>query len=173
MEPVEINAGTYYLRSLRADELLDDRPRLLAAFADPVHRRFVPHYVVSTVEAATAYVEGRAREWIRDERCSWAVAEPTTGELLGEVGLKRLDLDAGTAEAAVWVHPAERGRGIAATALAAALRFGFGALGLRHVDYRHDAANHPSEAVARKCGFTLVDAAGSEQRWRLASDGDA
>lgn len=173
MEPVEINAGSYYLRQLRADDLIDDRPALIEAFADPVHHRFVPNYVLDTTEAASAYVERRADEWARDQRCSWAVAEPTTGQLLGEVGLKRLDLDAGTAEAAVWVHPAARGKGVATTALGAALRFGFGALELRQVDYLHARDNRTSEAVAKRCGFELVEGEGPELRWRLTSDGIA
>ena len=45
MEPVEINAGAWYLRALRADE------------------------------------------WAADTGYSWAVCEPTTGEVLAEVTL--------------------------------------------------------------------------------------
>lgn len=45
MEPVEINAGSWYLRALRADE------------------------------------------WASDTGYSWAVCEPTTGEVLAEVTL--------------------------------------------------------------------------------------
>lgn len=173
MEPVEINAGTYYLRQLRADDLLDDRPALVAAFGDPVQLRFVPGYGVDTLDAAGAYIAARAAEWGRGNRCSWAVAEPTTGALLGEVGLKKLNLDAGTAEAAIWTHPDARGTGVATTALGAALRFGFGALGLRTVDYVHDPANYPSAAVAKKCGFRLLEetgGAGSHLRWRLGPE---
>ena len=35
MEPIEINAGAWYLRALRADERVDDRPALLAMAQDP------------------------------------------------------------------------------------------------------------------------------------------
>jgi RimJ/RimL family protein N-acetyltransferase len=100
----------------------------------------------------------RAAQWAGDERCSWAIAEPTTGDLLGEVGLKDLALDAGTADAAVWVHPRARGRGVATTALNAALRFGFGMLGLVEVDYRYEETNTASATVAQKCGFRFVGA---------------
>lgn len=166
MQPVEINAGTYYLRQLRADDLLDDRPALVAAFTDPEHRRFVQKDV-STLAAAGEYIALRAEEWERAQRCSWAVAEPTTGALLGEVGLKNLDLDAGTAEASVWTHPQARGRGIATTTLSAVLRFGFGALGLRAVDYLHDPANEPSAAVAKKCGFQRIGERDGFSHWLI------
>jgi len=154
MEPVEINAGEYYLRQLRADDRMDDRPALIEAFADAEHARYILNYSVRDLDEAAGYVEQRALEWAEDERCSWAVAEPTTGALLGEVGLKNLDLAAGRAEAALWVHPAARGRGIAVTALSTVLRFGFGALGLSRVDYRHHRDNSASALVAQRCGFT-------------------
>ncbi|WP_216214100.1 GNAT family N-acetyltransferase [Amycolatopsis aidingensis] len=157
MEPVEINAGNYYLRQLRADELLDDRPVLLEAFADAAHRRYVD-LRIDTLAEAGAYVTQRAEEWAAGRRCSWCIAEPTTGRMLGEVGLKKLDLPAGTAEVALWVHPQARGQGVAVDALGAALRFGFGALELRQVTYQHTESNAASAAVARRCGFRFARA---------------
>jgi hypothetical protein len=70
VDPVEINAGPWYLRGLRADERIDDRPALAELGAtDPDH------------------VARRTAEWSADTRYSWAVCEPTTGELLAEVTL--------------------------------------------------------------------------------------
>jgi hypothetical protein len=70
MEPVEINAGAWYLRALRADELIDDRPALQALG-----------------ETDPGYVARRSAQWASDTGYSWAVCEPTTGELLAEVTL--------------------------------------------------------------------------------------
>ncbi len=70
MDAVEINAGQWYLRGLRADDRIDDRPALAELGAtDPDH------------------VARSAAEWSADSRYSWAVCEPTTGELLAEVTL--------------------------------------------------------------------------------------
>lgn len=157
MEPVEINLGLYYLRALRADERIDDRPAVLEGFSDPDTRQWVPGYRIDDLAGAGAYIARRTREWSVDTRYSWAVADPFTGELLGEVGLKDLDLSAGTAEAACWTHPAGRGRGIASRALAAALRFGFGAIGLERVIYKHFESNGASARVAQKCGFQRTE----------------
>lgn len=72
MEPVEINAGRWYLRGLRADDRIDDRPALAELGAtDPDH------------------VARSAVEWAENSRYSWAVCEPATGELLAEVALDR------------------------------------------------------------------------------------
>jgi hypothetical protein len=70
IDPIEINAGQWYLRGLRADDRIDDRPALAelgATDADHVARS--------------------AAEWSADTRYAWAVCEPTTGELLAEVTL--------------------------------------------------------------------------------------
>jgi RimJ/RimL family protein N-acetyltransferase len=157
VEPVEINLGTYYLRALRADERIDDRQAVLEGFADADTRQWVPGYRIDDLTDAGAYILRRAGEWVADKRYSWAVADPFTGELLGEVGLKDLDLDAGIAEASCWTHPRGRGRGTASRALGAVLRFGFGAVGLRRVVYKHSESNVASARVAEKCGFRLID----------------
>lgn len=70
MEPVEINAGAWYLRALRADDRVDDRP----ALADLGEHR-------------ADYVTDSLAQWDSETSCSWAVCEPTTGELLAEVTL--------------------------------------------------------------------------------------
>lgn len=70
MEPVEINAGAWYLRALRADNRVDDRP----ALAD-------------LGEHDDEHVARRSAQWDTDALYSWAVCEPTTGELLAEVTL--------------------------------------------------------------------------------------
>lgn len=153
MEPVEINAGVYYMRQLRADDRIDDRPALIAAFADPELRRWVTRWRIDNLDEATDYVSRRAQEWHRDERCSWAVSDPTTGGLVGEIDLIRLADDWALAEAGCWVAPEWRGRGVASVALRAALRFGTNMLDLRQVDYVHATGNLSSRRVAEKCGF--------------------
>jgi RimJ/RimL family protein N-acetyltransferase len=103
---------------------------------------------------AEAYIRRRTGEWARDERLTWAVCEPTTGEMLGEVELD-LDLCHGTADVACWALPAARGRGMTTTALSAVLRFAFGGLGLHRVTYAWADGNIPSGRVAEKCGFRI------------------
>jgi hypothetical protein len=70
VEPVEINAGAWYLRALRADDRIDDRPAL-----------------AEMGESDAGYVRKRAAQGGSDTTYSWAVCEPTTGELLAEVTL--------------------------------------------------------------------------------------
>jgi hypothetical protein len=70
VEPVEINAGAWYLRAPRQDELIDDRPALAALG-----------------ETDPDYVARCDARWASDTGYTWAVCEPTTGEMLAEVTL--------------------------------------------------------------------------------------
>ena len=70
MEPVEINAGSWYLRALRADERVDDTPELRAADITDED-----------------YVADRLAQWSADTLYSWAVCVPETGELAALVEL--------------------------------------------------------------------------------------
>ncbi|MFH5210899.1 hypothetical protein ACHIPZ_22220 [Antrihabitans sp. NCIMB 15449] len=70
MEPIEVNAGAWYLRALRADERVDDRPALADGGIDD------PDYVGT-----------RTTQWAEETHFSWAVCQPNTGELLAEIGL--------------------------------------------------------------------------------------
>lgn len=73
MEPVEINNGTWYLRALRYDDRVDDRP----ALAD-------------LGETDLDYIDEAEDGWAADTRYTWAVCEPSTGELLAEITLETL-----------------------------------------------------------------------------------
>lgn len=110
MEPIEINAGNWYLRALRADERIDDRPALAeGGITDPDH------------------VARRTADWATGSRYTWAVCEPTTAEFVAEVVLTPGEDE--SAEISGW---ARAGREAALDAARTAVaRFAEGALGLR------------------------------------------
>ena len=67
VEHIEINAGSWYLRGLRTDSRIDDRPAL--------------------ADLGISSIEDSLTGWERDELYTWAVCEPTTAELLAVVTL--------------------------------------------------------------------------------------
>lgn len=137
---------------LRADDRIDDRPAVVASCEDAEILRWRRRPAPGLAEA-DAYVRRRALDWGRDERWTWAVCEPTTGAMLGEVSLDCVDLVHGTADAACWALPGARARGMTSTALGAVLRFAFGGAGLHRVTYLWAEGNTASARVARRCGF--------------------
>ncbi|MFC9965910.1 hypothetical protein [Nocardia ignorata] len=109
MEPIEINAGSWYLRALRADDRIDDRPALAeAGIVDP------------------DYIARRDNGWADESHLSWAVCVPTTAEMIAEIGVTP-DAD-GTALITGWARD-----GFAdalATGVESVTRFVAGALAL-------------------------------------------
>ena len=106
MQPVEINSGAWYLRAPRQDELIDDRPALAALG-----------------ETAPDYVVRCSARWASDTGYTWAVCEPTTGEMLAEV-----TLDPATTE--VRTRARDGHDDAAATAAQSVCRFAGAVLGL-------------------------------------------
>jgi RimJ/RimL family protein N-acetyltransferase len=100
------------------DDRLDDRPAVVASARDPEILRW-RHRPEPSLEAAGTYVAERVAGWARDERCSWAVCEPTGGRMLGKVELVHVGLPMATAEVACWILPEARRQGMTCTALTA------------------------------------------------------
>ncbi|NKY29351.1 hypothetical protein [Nocardia gamkensis] len=112
MEPIEINAGAWYLRALRADDRIDDRPALAeGGVTEP------------------DYVARRSAGWAEETHFSWAVCEPTTAELVAEIGAT--PTGDGTAAVAGWARPGYEAALDAG--LTSVRRFVEGGLGLRPV----------------------------------------
>ena len=106
MDPIEINAGAWYLRAPREDELIDDRPSLAALG-----------------ETDPDYVAVCTAQWASDTRYTWAVCEPTTGEMLAEVTLD-------PAAATMRSRARDGHTDVAAIAEISVRRFAAGALGI-------------------------------------------
>lgn len=78
MEPVEINAGAWYLRALRDDERVTDVPALGETG------------LLGIPSASPAQFVADAASWWADEtRFTWAVCEPTTGELVALIAVTK------------------------------------------------------------------------------------
>ncbi|HEX7304408.1 GNAT family protein [Lentzea sp.] len=155
MEPVEINAGDYYLRAFRNDDRVSDLRALVEAYADPATRRYLYALAPSSEAAAEMYVQFMTMGWEKNYRWSWAVCDAVTAEVTAGVILHNLDHRLGSAEVSCWTHPAHRGKGVLPTALNAVLGWAFGGAGLHRIVYKHAVENPSSQRVAEKCGFTL------------------
>jgi len=148
MEPVEIAAGRFQLRPWHAHDV----DVVTEALADEEIARWTP---AGDDGDARAWLDRRAERWESGEGASFAVMDAVTGEVLGHVSLKDIDLDARSAEIGYWTTAAARGRGVARHGTAAMTRWAFGALDLHRLELRHAVANVGSCAVARSCGYAL------------------
>ena len=114
MEPVEINAGPFYLRAVRGDERVDDGPAL-AALGEP---------------DPAAAVADRARGWADGTVLTWASCVQTDVGMCAEI---RCEVDRAAGTAVVGSRPvpgADRADEAASVGAETVTRFVEGALGL-------------------------------------------
>jgi RimJ/RimL family protein N-acetyltransferase len=155
VEPVEINAGEYYLRAFRNDDRIDDAPAIAEGFADEHSQRYLARMDINGKPAAEAFIMFMTNGWKYDYRWSWAVCDAVTSELLAGVVIRDIDIKLSLAEIMCWTQPQHRGKGVLSTSLNAALGWAYGAMGMHRIIYRHAVSNKASQRVAEKCGFTL------------------
>jgi ribosomal-protein-alanine N-acetyltransferase len=123
----ELPAGPFRLRPFRHADV--DLVR--AAAQDP----YIP--LITTVPAVFTEGEGRRfieRQWSRAEQrtgYSFAIAEATTDQAVGQIGLWLRDVSQGRAEVGYWVSGPARGRGAAGHAVIAVTRWALSELGIR------------------------------------------
>lgn len=130
----------------------DDAAWVIDAFADPDIQRW-HHLRIDTVGEAEEWIAGWAASWANETDGSWLIARRGSGERLGRLGLRGVDLAGGRAELSYWVVPVARGSGAATAATRAGSHWLFGSLGLRRVEVMHSVDNPASCRVARKAGF--------------------
>ncbi|GAA1679202.1 GNAT family N-acetyltransferase [Kribbella yunnanensis] len=85
------------------------------------------------------------------EAASWAI---TSDSVVGQIGLREINLEMATVSLSYWMLPAARGQGLAAQAIATLERWCFG-LGFQRIALQHSTRNHQSCRVAEKAGYLL------------------
>jgi [ribosomal protein S5]-alanine N-acetyltransferase len=156
----QLAAGGLVLRPWRPA----DAGPLVEAYGDPGIQRW---HVRSMTEAeAVEWIAERERRWLAEAGVDWAVVE--RGDVVGRVGFGSLQPAEGRGEAAFWVMPDARGRGVAVRALGAATAWMLGDAGFHRLELRHSTHNQASCRVAEKAGYRFE---GIQRQHGLHADG--
>ena len=133
---------------------LEDLEELAAMLGDPVGMAAWPAPL--TLEESRAWIERNLARYEADGFGRCAVVWRASGELVGDAGLIRTEVE-GTPEVELgWIVRHDLwGRGIATEAGAAWRDHAFGLLGLTRIVSMIDQANTASRRVAEKLGMTL------------------
>ncbi len=141
----EITASGLTLRLWQASDL----PVVTAAFADPAIQRW--HCRSMSDQEAADWIHSWQARWRDETDASWAVLD--AGTVVGQVGLRHVDLAEGLASVSYWVLANARGRHVAPRALRALTVWSFRTLGLYRLALSHSTANVASCRVAQHAGY--------------------
>jgi RimJ/RimL family protein N-acetyltransferase len=132
----------------------DTEPIYLAC-QDPLVQRWTVSIPVPYTRADAEWfvTDHCPASWAEDREYTWAIADPSTSELLGVISLRILG--AGLGEVGYWLAPAARGRGVATQALARVCRHAFDRLGHEAIRWQAMVGNEASRRVAERVGFQV------------------
>lgn len=135
-----------------------DAARIVAACSDERTAYWLPHLPSPyTLNDAYEFLESRREQRASGKGVSWAVADPDTDDLVGQISVFDLD-EHGDAEVGYWTHPSARGKGVMTEACRLVVRHCFideedGGLGLRRLHAIASADNPASQHVLEANGF--------------------
>jgi RimJ/RimL family protein N-acetyltransferase len=133
---------------------VSDAPDVQRAFSDPQieywHMRGL-----ATEDEASEWIASWISRWDAETDGSWAVTNSDSGDLLGQVALRSLNLEFGYGQITYWVLPDARNRGVATLAASEVARWALHDLGLHRLTIQHSVSNEASCQVATKVGFPL------------------
>ncbi|WDE07395.1 GNAT family N-acetyltransferase [Thalassomonas viridans] len=113
-------------------------------------------YTPFTLEEATAAFEEKTKPWTINSHAwlCFGIKEKTSGEKLGNIGIKITDHKAKIAETGFMIKPGAQGKGFAGEALKLIKDYVFNALALNKLTATCAVANTGSYRLLEKTGFT-------------------
>lgn len=145
--PLTADAELRPLEPWRAEEFLRHLDRARENISPWVSPSFVATDLASARDVLQRYADRRAR----DGGGIWGIW--LDGELVGGVLFVSFDAVAGLCEAGCWLEPAAEGRGLITRATGVIIDWAVGERGIQRVEWRTNAANARSIAVARRLGM--------------------
>ncbi len=140
----------------------------LAAVEDASHDDFIP--VLTTVPGEYTQAEGEAfilrqqRRLASGEGWAMAIADNTSGQAIGHIGLWISSLDKGRAEIGYWIAPSSRGQGFASDALVLVTGWAFEELTVARLSLFIEPWNSASIRTAERAAYQRE---GLLQQWEV------
>lgn len=154
MEPMTLTTRRLLLRPFRPG----DAEAVFTACQDPAVQRWTTVPSPYEREHAETYVTRICPDgWRNDTGYNFAVTARDGGELVGAMGLVRLNLGtaARVAELGYWTAKEQRGHGFTSEAARAVARWTLEDLGVERLEWFAETGNSASRAVALNAGFRM------------------
>jgi len=153
--PSVLRSGSVVVRPWQ----LDDAPVLAAAWSDPDVIVGSHPPLDRSVAAATSWIRGVEARADQGIAIDMAIADPTTGRVMGEVGISQVERQRRVALVGWWVGRPDRGRHVATDGVGLFVDWLLGPERLHHVLAEIAAGNPASVRVALNTGFRLLRSA--------------
>ncbi|MFJ2085884.1 GNAT family N-acetyltransferase [Micromonospora chokoriensis] len=112
-----------------------------------------PSFAATDLASARAVLQRYADRWASDSGGMWGLW--WRGTLVGGVIFVSFDATSGACEVGCWVEPAAEGRGMVAPAIRRIVDWAVRERGIQRVEWRTNADNIRSKALARRLGLRL------------------
>lgn len=132
----------------------DDIDAITAACQDPEIPRFTRVPAPYGRAQAAEHVQQVRQGWADGTHAVFSIRDAATDDLVGSIGLLRLDEAPDVAEIGYWVAAPARSRGVATRAVTLVSRWGVLDLGIRRLELMTRIENAASQTVAARAGFT-------------------
>lgn len=146
-----------------------DAAALAAAWHDPEIRNRLSVPEPADEASAASWISQREQAWAERRSMDLAVTDPSSGTVIGEVGLSRFDPVRRAALVGWWMAEDWRGQGRAGEAVRLVVDWALSEGSLSAVMAEIGADNPVSMAVARRAGLRQVDAPQHPRRDREAA----
>ncbi len=148
--------------------LATDAEQLFEVFSDPEVMRYWSTPPMSAVAEAAALIERAHAQAVDGSGLRWAVSRQADQCVLGTISLFHFDDQNERAEIGYILGRASWGQGFAREALAAAVEFAFGTLGVRRLEADTDPRNAASIRLLEHLGFVREGVL--RERWVVAGE---
>lgn len=131
----------------------EDAAPLFRIRSNPLAMRYFGRPMMTQPEQAAERIQRLRASFAEREAVQWAVVLRSSGSFVGMCSFWRIEKEHARAEIGYELEPAYWGQGLMPEALATALEFAFGTLGLHSAEAHIHPANTGSRRVLEKSGF--------------------
>ncbi|MCP1411746.1 GNAT family N-acetyltransferase [Paenarthrobacter sp. A20] len=152
MNPLEqpvLVAPPYRLRPFTTADV----PVVQEASRDPLIPAITTVPASGSRQAALAFIERQHQRLVDGTGYSFAIADSSSDQAVGQIGLWLKNLSQGRASIGYWVAPSHRGKGAASSALAALAVWGLAQPGIQRLELYVEPWNEGSWRAAERSGF--------------------
>jgi ribosomal-protein-alanine N-acetyltransferase len=146
-------------KNLESDRLflrridLGDAAQMLALKGDAENMKFVPRPLITTMTEAEENIKMFDSKIESNEGINWAITLKHSTELIGIIGLYKIDVQNFRSEIGYMILPEHQSKGITSEAVRLVLNYGFSDLHLHSIEAIVDPEHTASARVLEKNGF--------------------